>query len=299
MNLTVAQLRSFLAVAEHEHFGRAADALGVSQPTVSKDLARLERSLGVALARRSTRAMTLTAAGAELVAPARAVVDALGEFQRHGRRLARAESGAVRIVASPSLVDGLLPEVLSRLEREPGAPEVQAIAVDTGAVERAVASEDADLGVGHFVTEPPGYTARVIGRDEIVGVVTAGHAAAGSLDLAGLADLPLLLWPREQAPEYFDALLAICQERGLDPFQLVSPPRIGGERIFTVREGRAFALLPRAAAGRLGAGVRLLPLSPPAWVPVVLLQREAPAPSARAVAEVVTAAARADREATS
>ena len=72
MNLR--DLRYLLAVAEHEHFGRAAETCGISQPTLSVQLRKLEESLGVTLFERSSKTVTPTAACALLIGHVRAAV---------------------------------------------------------------------------------------------------------------------------------------------------------------------------------------------------------------------------------
>ena len=74
--ITLRDLRYLLAVAEHEHFGRAAEACGVSQPTLSVQVRKLEEVLGVALFERASKAVTPTAACEQLIGHARAAVAA-------------------------------------------------------------------------------------------------------------------------------------------------------------------------------------------------------------------------------
>jgi len=73
----IRELRCFVAVAEELHFGRAAERLGIAQPPLSRTITLLERRLGVALLERTSRKVTLTDAGAVLLADARAILGAL------------------------------------------------------------------------------------------------------------------------------------------------------------------------------------------------------------------------------
>ena len=79
------QLRTFLAVAEELHFGRAAERLHMAQPPISRGIQQLERELGARLFERSTRKVTLTSVGEALVAPAQEVLDALDRVSRVAR----------------------------------------------------------------------------------------------------------------------------------------------------------------------------------------------------------------------
>jgi DNA-binding transcriptional LysR family regulator len=96
--LDVRELRCFVAVAEELHLGRAAERLGMAEPLLARELAGIERRLGVGLLDRTTVATTLTAAGATLLGEARWTLEAV------------AESDA-----------GLLPAVLAAYERQQGA----------------------------------------------------------------------------------------------------------------------------------------------------------------------------------
>jgi len=77
---TLSQLRAFVAVAEHRHFGAAATSLDVSQPTLSQALAALENGLGLQLIERSTRRVLVTEAGRRLLPQAIATLDAADRF---------------------------------------------------------------------------------------------------------------------------------------------------------------------------------------------------------------------------
>jgi DNA-binding transcriptional LysR family regulator len=117
--LETRELAYFLAVADELHFGRAASRLGIAQPALSKAVRRLERRLGISLFERTSRAVTLTAAGQVLVQETRTVLDALSaataRTQRAGTRDAR-----LVLAIKPGGDAGLLPAVLAAYDGEPG-----------------------------------------------------------------------------------------------------------------------------------------------------------------------------------
>lgn len=113
MNLR--DLQYLVALADHGHFGRAAAASFVSQPTLSTQLRKLEEELGVALVERAPRRVMLTPVGREVVARARRIIDEVAELKEVARRTLDPEAGTVRLGLFPTLGPYLLPHVVPRL----------------------------------------------------------------------------------------------------------------------------------------------------------------------------------------
>ena len=118
MNLR--DLRYLVALADLRHFGRAADACFVSQPTLSTQIRKLEEELGVVLIERAPRKVMLTAAGQDAVQRARRIVAEVDELKESARRSRDPSSGALRLGVFPTLGPYLLPHVVPQLrERFP------------------------------------------------------------------------------------------------------------------------------------------------------------------------------------
>lgn len=118
MNLR--DLRYLVALADLRHFGRAADACFVSQPTLSTQIRKLEEELGVVLIERAPRKVMLTAAGQDAVQRARRIVAEVDELKESARRSRDPTSGALRLGVFPTLGPYLLPHVVPQLrERFP------------------------------------------------------------------------------------------------------------------------------------------------------------------------------------
>jgi len=113
MNLR--DLRYLVALAEHKHFGRAADASFVSQPTLSTQIKKLEDELDVALVERTPRKILLTEVGREIAARARHVLDEIDQIKGIARRTKDPESGTLRLGIFPTLGPYLLPHVIPGL----------------------------------------------------------------------------------------------------------------------------------------------------------------------------------------
>ena len=114
MNLR--DLRYLVALADLRHFGKAADACFVSQPTLSTQIRKLEEELGVTLIERAPRKVMLTSAGQDVVARARRIVADVDQMKEAARRSRDPESGSLRLGVFPTLGPYLLPHVLPQLQ---------------------------------------------------------------------------------------------------------------------------------------------------------------------------------------
>jgi DNA-binding transcriptional LysR family regulator len=147
--LATRELAYFVAVAEELHFGRAADRLGITQPPLSRAIASLERRLGVQLFVRTSRSVSLTAAGETLLVEARATLEAL---DRAVRRTQLAGATKVRLAATPGAGTVSLRAIVTAYARtrDPAAVEIvftrdPATAVRSGSVDVALVCDSEDL----------------------------------------------------------------------------------------------------------------------------------------------------------
>lgn len=113
MNLR--DLKYLVALAEHRHFGRAAAACFVSQPTLSTQIRKLEEELGLPLVERAPRKVMLTPAGQDAAARARVIVAEVEQMKEAARRSRDPEAGTVRLGIFPTLGPYLLPHVIPRI----------------------------------------------------------------------------------------------------------------------------------------------------------------------------------------
>ena len=137
-------VRSFLAVADHGALGRAADHLGVSQPTLGRHIDALEASLGLTLFIRGRQGMALTEAGLSIVDDARAMSAEADRLSLKAAGRVQAVRGTVRITASKVVSTYVLPPILSALGRQEPDIEIELVPSDT--VENLL-SRDADIAV--------------------------------------------------------------------------------------------------------------------------------------------------------
>lgn len=121
--MEVRDIEYFAVVAEHGHVGRAAEALGLSQPAISMSLRRLEKSLQAKLVKRTPRGIELTAVGSALLAQVRRLRLTLNDITREATDLSQGRAGHLRIGAASGAAEELLPAALSALLED--APKVK------------------------------------------------------------------------------------------------------------------------------------------------------------------------------
>jgi DNA-binding transcriptional LysR family regulator len=256
------QLEYFVAVARHRHFGRAAEAVYVSQPALSQQVRRLEAELGLALLRRTSRGVELTPAGEDLLARAERILadvaHARGAMDEH----AGVVRGAVRVAATTA--DALrLPEVLAAFHREhPGvlialrhasASEVLAL-LRRGAVDLAVLSLGGEEAEGLQVTRLADEPLRAIAaRDDPFRAV-----AIGVEDLRGR---PFVL--AEPGTALRATVMEACQRHGFSPVPLLEVSDPATVR-FLVSAGLGVSLVPQSWLEPPGPPVAVAALVEPA-----------------------------------
>ncbi|WP_435747615.1 LysR family transcriptional regulator [Microbacterium sp. PMB16] len=188
MDISERQLRAFIAVCEENSITRAAARLFVSQPTLSRQLAALEQSLGTALVERLPRSTRPTSAGRSLLDSARAVVAAHDDLSRAVRRVTSGSEGELRVGTLYSLSLGLLPALLA--EWRSRHPHVQAALREFRHQEDLVAALLAgsfDVAIGPIPDGWGGGSSR-LATEEFVVVLAGGGAHAGPVNIAALRE---------------------------------------------------------------------------------------------------------------
>lgn len=195
MNITLRQLRVFLAVAQQQNFSRAGEAVGLTQPAVSRSITDLEQQLGVQLLHRSTRDVELSDAGRLLQGRATRVLDELDAALLEVRGLATQRHGRVRVASSPTLSAHLMPECIARCAQQHPGLQLQLLdRIQQGALDSVRAGE-VDFGVVIDPTEPEDLHCEAILSEPFCLVCPADHALARRREVhwRDLAGHPLVL----------------------------------------------------------------------------------------------------------
>lgn len=251
---TLRQLQFLVALKHNGGFVKAADAVGVTQPTLSAGIKELEGLLGVVLVDRSRTGAALTPAGEEAAARALGAIEQVEELVRAVRDAARPLSGAFRLGAIPTVAPFLLPRALGALRAH--FPQVRLHLREdlTHRLIDALHARTLDAALIALPYEAEGIEVEVIGEDEFLLVTPLGHRLSeeGTLEPSQIAGEDLLLL--EDGHCLREHALALCR---LAPGRRSSD--VSATSLHTlvqmVGAGLGLTLLPRLAArGGAAAG---------------------------------------------
>ncbi|AYD03390.1 LysR substrate-binding domain-containing protein [Neorhizobium sp. NCHU2750] len=269
-------MRYFVALAETLHFGQAAARMNMSQPPFSRQIAAIEKTLGVRLFERNSRSVALTAAGKHFLGDCRAVLSAFEAACRDAQLVASGVKGELKLgftmyaaqVIVPKLVrlfSDAVPDV--RLTLEERLP----IDIDELLVEGRL---DAAVTLGNPTA--PHLQTQLLARDRLRLIVHAGHPLAAAEDVGpqALAGERLIAAPASIVPTLRLAIGAYCAAGGIVP-HFALEPRLQHTIIRLVGEGLGVGLIPQSLCSDLGEGVVSRPLIDPPEFDIVLCARTA------------------------
>lgn len=255
-------LALLVTVSETGSLGRAAKAHHISQPSVSSRLQTLERHLGVPLLARSPRGSHLTAEGRVVVDWARDVLDAGTTLMAGVAALQAKRSVGLRVAASMTIAEYLLPTWLAAFATSDPAVAVGLSVANSQQVAAMVRGGDVELGFIESPDVPVGLTSHVVAHDRLVVVVPPAHPWARRrtpLRGAELAAAPLVV--REAGSGTRETL-----ERVLESFGGMAPPRLELGSTSAVKvalaSGAGPAVLSRLAVAAELADARLVEVRP-------------------------------------
>ena len=239
------EFQSFLAVCQFGSFTRAAEAMGMSQPSLSAIISNFEEDLGMLLFDRTTRSVEMTAAGERLYPRARQIVNDLADTLDGMRDISSLATGHVKIAALPSVCSGMLPQALRRFHSTHPGIEVQFSEVLAGPMGEMVASGECEfaIGVDFQVNSELGF--EVIQSDEMLLICAADHkfGAEDSLAWSALTGEPMVLMG--SMTSIHRLIKSICVDNDID-IQIAHTALFLATAIGLVREGLGVSVMPRS-----------------------------------------------------
>jgi DNA-binding transcriptional LysR family regulator len=238
-------LRYFVAVGEEQHYGRASRRLRVAQPALSRQIQDLEEEIGFRLFDRLPRGVKLSAAGKLFLEDARRTLQALSEATARAARVARGQSGTLRL-AFPENASwhGVVPESFRRFREQQPDVDLQLQPMPSLEQLDAIRSGRLDAGFLNFMPKVDRELDQLlVGIQHIELAVPKKHPLTKleKLRLRDLADLPFVWFPRRAGPALYERMMQECYQGGL------KAPRI-------IQEGFNEATILSLVAAGMGVG---------------------------------------------
>jgi DNA-binding transcriptional LysR family regulator len=246
--LDLGQLEAFVQVANQKSFSRAAEALFLTQPSVTARIQALERDLGERLFERSGRGVRLTEVGTCFLPHAERVLQALHEGRDAIEALRNLQSGSLILASATTVSTYILPGVLKTFRQR--FPRVE-VSVRTGRSEQVLQmllSDEAQVGLVRAVYHQDIETKGLI-EDELVLIANSDDELAhmGSLSVEQLGDHPFIFFDRNSS--YYSIAQGLFRQHGVVPrIQMELDSMEATKKM--VEEGLGIALLPRIAVER-------------------------------------------------
>lgn len=264
-NLTLKQFRYFEALAQHGHFGRAAEVCAISQPALSMQIKELEGSLGTALFERGPKQVRLTHFGAEFAARVRPILRAVDELSELARAPQNELLGQLRIGVIPTIAPYLLPGFIALMRDQHAGLDLHIRETLTPKLIDELSDGRLDAAIVALPVSEPAFTEVALFDESFVFVRPMADAALPVPDGQTLRQMKLLLL--EDGHCFRDQALSFCN---ISP----SRPRAG-------LDGSSLSTLVQMVGA--GVGVTLIPdMAVPIETrsaPVSVAQFEAPCPS--------------------
>lgn len=261
---TLEQLRGFVAVAEHLHFGRAAESLQLTQPPLSRQIQKLEADLGVQLLTRTNRSVALTPAGTELLERARHIL-ALAERSRSSvRSVAHGEHGTLAIGFTATSALSVLGPVLERLRASLPDVDIELRERVSSAQLIEIDREAIDLGLLRAIPHDARYGVRQLYSEDLVVAVPADHPLARDRRAVTIDDVvahPMIGYAPGEAEYFRRKVERIAGDR---PLRIVHSVTQILSILALVDRGIGVALVPRSTARVGPASVVFIDLAVPA-----------------------------------
>jgi DNA-binding transcriptional LysR family regulator len=246
--MDIGQLEAFLQVAGQRSFSRAAEALRLTQPSVTARIQSLERDLGETLFERNGRGVSLTEAGSAFMPHAQRVLKALQDGRDAIQSLQQLELGTLRLAAAPTIGTYVLPGLLKEFrERYPGI-EVSVRTEYSDQIVQMVLADDVQVGLERAISHADCVTVPLY-EDEVVLVASQQHpfAARGTASVEDLSGQALIMFNRGSS--YYTLVDNALRQAGAPVSPAMELDNMEAAKKM-VQEGLGIAMLPKVAVER-------------------------------------------------
>ncbi len=243
-NVTLKQFRYFDQLARHGHFGRAAEACGISQPALSVQIKELEQELGAVLFERGARQARLTAFGEEFAGRVRDILRAVDELGDIARASGNTLSGRLRIGVIPTVAPYLLPTIISGLSQSHPALELHVRETVTPKLIAELEEGRLDAAIVALPVSEPALAEVALFDENFVLVRPSEDEGKPVPDRDSLREMRLLLL--EEGHCFRDQALSFCNLNSVMPRELLDGSSLS-TLVQMVGAGIGITLIPEMA----------------------------------------------------
>jgi DNA-binding transcriptional LysR family regulator len=260
--LELKHLTSFVAVADHLSFVRAANQLYISQPALTGQIQKLEEELGVQLLARNKRTVRLTEVGKIFLVEAKATLERARQAADRAQKAARGEVGRLRISFVSSAALEIVPGIVIEFRKKYPAVTLDLMNLQTAGQVHELLENTVDIGFLRLPLANDLLNITIIHREEFVVILDKGHrfARKKQLRIAELRDERFIAYGRRWAPGFFDSIIQICTREGFSP-NIVQETREMYTAIALVAAGVGIAIVPHSVAVAQSRNIVMKPLS--------------------------------------
>ncbi|MFN8191382.1 MAG: LysR family transcriptional regulator [Nocardioidaceae bacterium] len=270
-------LRYFVAVAEEQHIGRAAERLLISQPPLTRQIHQLEHELDTVLFTRTARGMVLTEAGHVFLADARNLLELADRASERVQRAGGGALGRLDIAVFGTGVFRAIPLLLREHQRQ--FPDVRLVLHNMAKDEQLAALAERRINLAFNRLMPPvdGIVTEVLLTEPLFAAIPAEHplAARTAVTIAELEGQPLIMSPTGMRPSFIDVVIDLCANAGFTPTVVAEVADVI-HAITLVATGLGVCLVARSATNLHVPGVVYRPIGekPRPTVDLCCLYRE-------------------------
>ncbi|MEV5177629.1 LysR substrate-binding domain-containing protein [Streptomyces flaveolus] len=269
---TLAQLTSFVAVAEELHFTRAAERLNMTQPPLSRQIQLLETDLGVQLLDRTNRTVRLTPAGRAFLTEARRILHQSEHAALAVRRVSTGEAGAIAVGFTAASAYSALGSLLQTSQVALPGVEILLRELVTRDQLKALGEGSLDLGLARPSATGPDLVSRPAVREGLVAALPAGHPLAADTRPMRIEDFTgedFLMYSPIEARYFHELLVSVFRSAGVRPVFTQYLTQVHS-MLALVNGGWGIALVPEGAVRMRYGGIVFRPVDLPDPQPVEL-----------------------------
>ncbi|MGF6770694.1 DNA-binding transcriptional LysR family regulator [Paraburkholderia sp. GAS199] len=274
MDLNLRDIRAFIAVAQTGSFTRAATRLHLSQPALTVQIRRLEKTVGVRLFDRNSRSVALSPTGRELLPLLQKSLHDMEHVLIDARALGDGSSGVVRIACLPTFAASVLPELVQQVKASVPRAGFYVRDVVASMVNTLVRNDEVDIGLTGGEFTDPAFDVLYAGVDRLVAVFPKRHALARRkrITLADLTSVPLVLTAQGTSVR---AVVDSAFANGNCTPDIACEPTYMMTAVAMVRAGLGVTILPASAREvRAEPDLQVRPVDDPAFLrPIALIKR--------------------------